>query len=96
MSADARLLRAIADRADGPIAVVAAASRPWRSATFSGARHALAVTLGEDAAERLSRSLADAELRLPGHLVAALDVVGREPAGGGTVLRIEALTIEAG
>ncbi len=66
---------------------------PWESITFSGARHDL--IFGVDAGACLDRlqqrvaSLEDADLSLPGHIVA--DIVGK--LSSDFLLRIEALTV---
>lgn len=69
-------------------------SEPWASATFSGARHLLAINLPPDEAGRLAGDLAEMEFAIPGHLVADIAVAGRRGEAGGVTLEIEALTLE--
>lgn len=96
--AHALLLRALAKHVGGAAKVAAAHSEAWASATFRGVRHRIALHIAGDdapaAAERLSHDLADAEFRLPGHLVADLAVTGREDTAAGVALAVEALTVE--
>jgi hypothetical protein len=80
------------------IAVEEVHSREWASITFNGARHQITLRLegegAEAAADRFAAGLDAAEFRLRGHIVADLVLVGREPAGDGVRLRLEALTVE--
>ena len=78
------LIRALAMRCPG-LLVLASTSEPWASATFTGARHELRCDLGVNL-----NGAEEADLPLPGHLVA--DLSWRVE---GTGLVIEALTIEA-
>ena len=92
MSAGRRLARALeasAAAAGCAVRVTTSAEQPWASATFVGARHALAVEGGPEAADWLA-GLAGAVLRVPGHLVAELLI--RTVEGGAEV---DALTLEA-
>jgi hypothetical protein len=78
-------------------------SRPWASATFSGARHKLTLRLqGEDAPDRADAFLADLvgkEFPMRGHILADICLISQTrtsgPAGPDIELRIEALTVEA-
>ncbi len=94
------LLRALVARAGGsPGAIIpGASSEAWASATFHGARHAIALRLeGPDASTRasqLSTEMDAIEFQLPGHLVADITVVAREDDGAAVTLQIEALTVE--
>lgn len=71
----------------------------WQSLTFIGERHEIELRVpGPDAAdlvERLTDGLADAELPLPGHVVAdiALERPPVRNADGSFNLHLEALTI---
>jgi hypothetical protein len=74
-------------------------STDWQSLTFGGERHELQIRIvGPDSIEvarRLSAGLEDAELTIPGHIVADIALT-RGPLrsdDGSTVLGIEALTI---
>jgi hypothetical protein len=98
--AQTALLRALARRA-GPghtLTLRTARSRPWASATFTGARHSFALLLsGPDAAEQASRlgeEVSEVEFTLPGHLVADIAIVRRNDEADGAAIEIEALTIE--
>jgi hypothetical protein len=79
--------------------LVEASLRPWCSATFIGAQHRLTLRLEDDPDQRRARALADAlpeaELALPGHIVAdlAIDTVGDDGAGG-ALIALAVLTIE--
>lgn len=65
-------------------------SRPWASATFSGARHSLLLGFGSaQCAEHAARALPESEFDLPGHLVADLTATA-----SGARVSVEALTIE--
>lgn len=74
-------------------------STDWQSLTFGGERHELRLRiLGSDsmqAAFRLTIGLEDAELTVPGHIVADIALTNRPQLSddGSTVLAIEALTI---
>jgi hypothetical protein len=86
------------DKFDKFIAVEQVNSREWASITFSGARHRITLRVeGEgaaDAADGFAAALDATEFRLRGHIVADLVLVGREPAGNGVRLTLEALTVE--
>lgn len=73
------------------------ASRPWASATFSGARHRLRLRLAGEAAEAVADAfldgLADREFELAGHILADIGLV-EEARGDGVHLTLEALTVE--
>lgn len=71
----------------------------WQSLTFVGERHLIALRLvGPDSDEILSRlttGLEDAELAIPGHIVADIALVGppRPEVDGAIAVDLEALTI---
>ena len=90
-----KLIAALVARAGGEGEVLQACSRPWASATFVGARHAIRMLLSEAAADRLCEGLEEHEFAIPRHLVADVAVVNRDDTNGITTLEIEALTIEA-
>lgn len=71
--------------------------RSWASATFSGARHWLVLSLpaGAGAGAWLA-ALPEAEFAIRGHLVADIVVVAVEPHMGATLVTLEALTVEDG
>jgi hypothetical protein len=101
LDAGAKLLRAL--RASAALhgcdfELAASINRRWASATFVGGRHELTITHGADAAAiQWLAGLPEAELSLPGHLVADLEVAATESdaAAGRRVTRLEALTVEA-
>ncbi|MFD1787774.1 hypothetical protein ACFSC3_09325 [Sphingomonas floccifaciens] len=68
----------------------------WASATFVGARHRLEMTLGGEisAGQDWIAGLPEADLPLPGHLVADLIVIGRRTGDAGLTATIEVLTVE--
>jgi len=83
----AALLRALAAGPAGRFHIVSAASTPWASATFEGARHAVTLALeGEDAAGRaahLRRTLPEMEFSLRGNLVADIAAIPDDGANLG-------------
>ena len=70
----ARLLEAVLVLAGAEAELVSHGERPWASATFSGARHTIALTFhgtdGVAAAEHFIEALPDHEFAIPGQLVA--------------------------
>ena len=98
--ASAELLRAIRRRAGSAAMVIEeVSSRTWASATFSGARHKLALRLegldAEEIATRFTAGIEAAEFSLRGHIVADIAVLGADNLDGTAVrLRVEALTVE--
>ena len=95
------LLRSLIARAEierDKILLTAFTSSDWHSLTFSGERHEISLRLvGDDArpaADRLLASIADAEWRIPGSIVADIGIDDRaEWEDGSVALRLEALTI---
>jgi hypothetical protein len=89
-----RLLSQVMILADAKGQLVRHAERPWASATFSGARHAIALSFTGPAAieagERMIADLADHEFDLPGFFVADATVSSVNHA----LLPEPALTIE--
>ena len=101
-SAALGLLRALISRSEvagDRILLTDWRSTDWQSLTFGGERHEIQLrVLGADSLDvvrRLTTGLEDAELRVPGHIVADIAVAsGPERSDeGSTVLGIEALTI---
>lgn len=102
-----RLVRQITALAGPGASALRVAGRPWSSATFVGAQHEMDVLVPTTRqAEALGEALAQAEFRIPGHIVAdaVLDERRRmnatpemQEAGDGDAVwlcRITALTIE--
>ena len=97
-----RLVRAIRAILPPGNQLLSARPTPWSSASFVGARHDIRIAMpgGTDRAEAavLASRLADAELSVPGDLVADLvaDVEGEDGAecDGAPVLRLAVLTVE--
>lgn len=89
-----RLVRALVGSAPAAVAVRHAASRPWASATFVGARHRITL-FGVTSAELDGwiAGLPAAEFDLPGALVADLAVVA-VLRDSGVELDLEILTLE--
>ncbi|UIJ46889.1 hypothetical protein LZK98_08085 [Sphingomonas cannabina] len=84
-----------AARAGVAVHVAEAQSTRWASATFSGARHVLSMTVGgDDASGRWLAALPEAELPLRGHLVADLAVVRKQRSSDRIEAVVEALTVE--
>ncbi|QPQ54004.1 hypothetical protein IC614_06375 [Allosphingosinicella flava] len=99
--ASSELLRAIRRRAGdrATLAIENLSSRPWASATFSGARHHIAFRIegdhADDMADALLTGIEAAEFTLRGHIVADIIVLGRDLTDRGAVrIRLEALTVE--
>lgn len=98
--ASTELLRAIRKRTNNSLMVVEElSSRPWASATFSGARHKLTILLegidAEETAARFAAGIEAAEFSLRGHIVADIIVTGADNLDGSAMrLRVEALTVE--
>ncbi|MET0181095.1 MAG: hypothetical protein ABW194_11540 [Novosphingobium sp.] len=78
----AALTRSLQGLAGGRGHVVLHSERPWRSITFSGSRHRIALTfLGTEAAARgeaFVAALPEHEFNLPRVLVADVEIVGVE------------------
>lgn len=68
----------------------------WASATFVGARHRLEMTVAGGAARAWLADLAEAELTMPGHLVADLIVLDARHDAADTIAAVEVLTVEDG
>lgn len=99
--ASTELLRAVRKRAGtgATLIVEDIRSRPWASATFSGARHQLAFRLegadAEDVADRFVAGIEAAEFPLRGHVMADVAVIARNRLDDDAMrIRIEALTVE--
>jgi len=103
-AAASALLRALVARARvdrNRILLTDVHSTDWRSLTFDGERHQIAITItgpdSRDVTSRICSGLEDAEFNFHGMFVADIAVVGapRRAADGATELVIEALTIAA-
>ena len=74
-------------------------SIPWASATFSGARHRVALRLTGPRAERAADSvlpdLAEREFTLPGHILIDIACEGDERTKDDVLLTLGGLTVEA-
>ena len=94
-----RLSAALLGLAGEEASMEAASLRPWCSATFVGAQHRFTLRLmGEDAAHQaglLTDMLPEAEMTLPGHIVADLSVDVVETRTDGATISLSILTIEA-
>jgi len=67
----------------------------WASATFSGARHQFSlVAPPSPALDAWLATLPEAEIALPGHLLADLSVFGIERGSEEILIELEALTVE--
>jgi len=94
-SAREALIAAMAARGGRSCDVRALPSRSWASATFAGAKHRLEIRLPDAAAvTAFEDGLSEAQFSLRGHLLADIAIAERRTTGSGTVLEVEALTIE--
>ena len=96
------LIRAVLTLAEGQAELEEHRDTSWASATFTGMRHVMRVSLtGEDGVrtgEWLASILPDHEFHIAGHLVADIAVSAVHRRAEGTpamTLTIEALTVEA-
>jgi hypothetical protein len=96
------LLRALIGRAQvsrDRILLTEAHTIDWRSLTFTGERHQIALRVpgpgSLEIVERMCRGLEDAEFSIPGQIVADIAVLGRPKRSldGSISITIEALTI---
>lgn len=87
------------------VAVDSIESAPWASATFSGQRHCLDLSVVDGADDRtpalldaLAVNLREPDLKIPGHVLVDLsfvEAVTRQIEGGCAIhIRLEALTVE--
>ncbi len=91
-----RALARSAENSGATVEVDSCDTRPWFSATLSGAHHAFAITAPVgDAVTNWLRSLPQQPLPLSGHLVADLAVAHAVEHAGRLHLRIDALTVAA-
>ena len=94
-----RLLKLLSERCGATPSVEQIRTRPWASATFSGARQALVLRFDGEAApaivDRLANGLEDAEFDLGRNLLVDIAVTDRTRLADGVRVTIEALTIEA-
>lgn len=89
-----RALCASAKRAGAPIMIASHAAREWRSATFNGQRHVVEASGARgDALDAWLSALAEAELSVPGHMVAELRIGARDHAGANARFRLEGVTV---
>lgn len=96
------LIRAVLTLASGEADLEEHRGTSWASATFTGMRHVMRVSLSGDegirTGEWLASILPEHEFRISGHLVAdiAVSAVHRRAEGTPAItLTIEALTVEA-
>lgn len=93
-----RVIAQLSDLAGADISVIATSSRPWASATFTGARHIVVMKLhGADhagQADRLAGNLPDAEFSITGHIVADACMDERRNGAAETIVHLSVLTIE--
>lgn len=98
----ARLIAALLGLAGLHTRLASASSRPWASATFVGAQHRIVLTMADAddgaRAAAFAAQLPEAELRIPGHIVADITIDERITAreNGELVTRftLTALTVE--
>ena len=83
----------------GLVGVEHLSRRDWASATFTGARHGLRITLAgpeaDTAADRFIAGLDDHEFDLDRHFVASLALAGDRREGEAVELRVELLVVAA-
>lgn len=94
-----RLMTALLAAAGPGSEIVDSTLTPWCSATFVGAQHGMTLALnGADASARaalLAARLPEAQLPIPGHVVAELTVDEKRTGPDQARLRLCILTIEA-
>lgn len=102
LSAPATLERALASLFSGPDCTASiewTASRPWASATFTGARHVVRLRLSgsnpDAAANQGLSGIEEREFALPGHILVDIALSSREAEGQSILLTLETLTVEA-
>ncbi|OYW86209.1 MAG: hypothetical protein B7Z20_07750 [Sphingobium sp. 32-64-5] len=92
------MIAQLLDLAGPDASVIATSSRPWASATFTGARHIVVMKLHgadhADQARRLAEYLPDAEFSITGHIVADACVDRRADGESDTTFHLAVLTIE--
>lgn len=89
-----RAIEADARRAGCAVTLARAETKRWSSATFAGARHALAIEAPDSPAlEAWLEALPEAELPVRAQLVADLTVTGVNRDAGIARVAIEALTV---
>ncbi len=89
-----RALIAAIERRYGALDKLVITSRPWASATFTGARHVLCFEMGMEEGAALVEGIAEADLPLLGHFVADIAVMRSGVAAGRYRLKVDALTVE--
>ncbi|MCP3729273.1 hypothetical protein M9978_02430 [Sphingomonas sp. MG17] len=98
VAAGDRLWRALersAAAAGCPVTMIYSVSESWSSAMFLGGRHEMMLAADVSPAfAPWADDLKDAELSVPGHLVADVAVGRVEQLGGRQRVTIEALTVE--
>lgn len=89
-----RALCASARRAGATITIASHAASEWRSATFNGARHVVEASGADsDALDAWLAALEEAELAVPGHMVAELKIGARDHVGRDARFRVEGVTV---
>ncbi|MDZ7895330.1 MAG: hypothetical protein U5M50_10455 [Sphingobium sp.] len=92
-----RLRRALgrsADMAGCGVTFASEISRSWCSNSFTGGRHAIDLLVSGPEARAWLNGLNEDVVRVPGHVLVALDVSSVEQQGAHLAASIEALTIE--
>ncbi|CAN5198670.1 hypothetical protein BH09PSE3_BH09PSE3_01440 [soil metagenome] len=95
MNSDAskRLIRALTVYF-GPLSGIDHRTCKWSSATFSGTRHALWFDMAvRDDLDDLLQNLAEADLPMPGHFVADIEIAERHDHTDGYRIGLRVLTI---
>jgi hypothetical protein len=78
----------------GPLSAIDHRTSKWSSATFTGTRHMIwfDVALRDDL-DSLLHNLAEADLPMPGHFVADIELAERHDSDDGARIGLRALTI---
>jgi hypothetical protein len=95
MSRDAsgRLIRALSVYF-GPLSAIDHRTSKWSSATFTGTRHMIWFDVAfRDDLDNLLQNLPEADLPMPGHFVADIEVAERHNHADGGRIGLRALTI---
>lgn len=81
--------------ADADVSLIGSGQRGWSSATFQGARHSFRLRATTCEIPAGLAGISEQLFAIDGHIVADIAVTGHDADRDGSVIRIEALTVEA-